>query len=427
MTKADRHLKILCSNFPFGFGEPFLEVELNYLADHFRSITIFTTSGGGGSTVRQFAIPEQVKVVRMDPAVTFLKKVTSLWRLILDSEIRDEMRTVRVAYHSQLSWGKIKTMLVSKLRALKIRSFLGRYLRENGGGQTFLYSYWADDSALALTYLKREFPELTVFCRVHGWDLYFERSPYYYLPFRKSIFNGLDAVFAISENGRNYLLSHFDTVINKGRIYQSRLGIRMAERTGPHSRNFRRFRLISCSNLIPIKRVGLIVRALSHVKELEVDWVHFGSGKEAGNIRSLATELLSPKENIDFHFPGRIPNWELLKYYADHMVDLFISLSRYDGIPVSIMEAMSFGIPAIATDVGGVSEIVINGRTGFLVDLEVDPEHVAEVIEHVASMETESYEAMRDEAKNVWGTFYSADINYPEFCKKILSLGQTQV
>jgi hypothetical protein len=55
-------------------------------------------------------------------------------------------------------------------------------------------------------------------------------------------------------------------------------------------------------------------------------------------------------------------------------------------------------------------------------DQEVNPEDVAEVIRNVAEMDTHTYDAMRAEAKNMWGTFYSADVNYPEFCRKVLSL-----
>ncbi|MBL4586779.1 MAG: glycosyltransferase [Flavobacteriales bacterium] len=420
MATPDRHLVILCSNFPFGFGEPFLDVELNYLTSHFTQITICTTSEESEKSKHQFEVPEHVNVVSVKPTISWFEKAFSVWRLLFDSEIREEIRTIKNAYHSPVSWGKLKTMLVSKLRALKIKSALQKVVSTNEN--TFFYSYWADDAALALSYLKTENSSITAFCRLHGWDLYFERSFYHYLPFRKRIFNGLDAVFAISENGRNYLLSHFDTIIDKGRIYQSRLGIRTVDKFEEHGRSFRRFKLISCSNLIPIKRVELIVKALSHIKELEVDWVHFGDGTELEEIRKMSDNLLQNKENIDFHFPGRIPNWEVLQYYSNHMVDLFVTLSRYDGIPVSIMEAMSFGIPAVATNVGGVSEIVINGKTGFLLDQEVSPKDVAEVIEHVAAMKTEDYESMRKEAKNVWGTFYSADINYPDFCKRILSL-----
>jgi len=418
----NRHLIIVCSNFPYGFGEPFLEVELTYLKQHFQKITICTT--GKIKDLKQFEVTETVTLVELSPSISFVEKIASVLRLFFDSEVRDELQVIAKDFHGTLSFGKIKTLLVSRLRGLKIKSQILARVEIANTDQLFLYSYWTDDAALAISYLKKEISTATAFCRLHGWDLYFERSRYHYLPFRKTIFNGLDAIFAISENGRNYLLSHFSSIINVGRIYQSRLGIRTVDRLAPHERNFRRFKLISCSNLIPIKRVNLIVEALSHVEALEIDWTHFGNGIELESLTQLCEKKLGSKENIQFQFMGRVPNWKVLEYYSDHRIDLFISLSRYDGIPVSIMEAMSFGIPAIATDVGGVSEIVINGKTGFLLDQEVSPKDVAEVITDIAQMNTDDYNKLRLEAKNFWGTFYSADINYPEFCAQILSLSE---
>lgn len=422
MSTQKSHLIVVCSNFPFGFGEPFLEVELEYLMQRFDRVTICRTDPS--ATTESFKTPSAVHLVSVSSDVTFLEKAVALWRFLFDAEIREEARVIRSHYHSSLTFGKLKTMISSKLRAQKIKKGLDALISQTPDHQIYLYSYWTDDAALAIAYMRTEKPEVIAFSRSHGWDLYFERSTYHYLPFRKTIFNGLDAVFAISENGKNYLLSHFDTIISKGRIFQSRLGIRTVNQSEAHSRTFRRFRLVSCSNLIAIKRVQLIVQALSKVKDLEVEWVHFGSGSEEALIKELAQQLLGPKQNVDFHFQGRVANWQVLRYYSEHMVDLFISLSQYDGIPVSIMEAMSFGIPAIATNVGGVSEIVINGRTGFLLDQEIDPEHVARVIEGVAHMQPDEYGAMRAEARKMWGTFYSADINYPDFCDKILALKQ---
>ncbi|MCF8463881.1 MAG: glycosyltransferase [Flavobacteriales bacterium] len=423
MLSKKSHLIIVCSNFPYGYGEPFLEVELEYLVKRFDRITICRTDESGKA--ESFNTPSNVNLVSVFSRVSFLEKLTSIWRLLFDAEIREEMQVIRSHYHSSVTLGRLKTMVSSKIRALKIKKGLERLMVQTTDYETYLYSYWTDDAALAISFIRSENQRAVAFSRIHGWDLYFERNSYHYLPFRKTIFNGLDAVFAISENGKNYLLSHFDTIISRGRIFQSRLGIRTVNQSEDYSRTFRRFRLVSCSNLIAIKRVGLIVQALSNIDDLEIDWIHFGSGVEESAIKELAEELLGTKDNIDFHFPGRVANWQVLKYYSEHMVDLFISLSQYDGIPVSIMEAMSFGIPAIATNVGGVSEIVINGKTGFLLDQDIDPKHVAYVIENVAKLNSDAYEAMRSEARKMWGTFYSADINYPAFCDKVLSLKQS--
>ena len=47
---------------------------------------------------------------------------------------------------------------------------------------------------------------------------------------------------------------------------------------------------------------------------------------------------------------------------------IFVLASKYEGLPLSILEAMSMGLPVVATDVGGVSEAVVNGDNGFLID-----------------------------------------------------------
>ncbi len=46
--------------------------------------------------------------------------------------------------------------------------------------------------------------------------------------------------------------------------------------------------------------------------------------------------------------------------------DLFLLSSNYEGLPLSVLEAMSHGVPVVATDVGGVCEAVLNERTGLL-------------------------------------------------------------
>lgn len=48
--------------------------------------------------------------------------------------------------------------------------------------------------------------------------------------------------------------------------------------------------------------------------------------------------------------------------------DIYILTSHYEGLPISIIEAMSYGLPIIASDVGGNDEMIKNGENGYLVD-----------------------------------------------------------
>ena len=70
------------------------------------------------------------------------------------------------------------------------------------------------------------------------------------------------------------------------------------------------------------------------------------------------------------HMPGFIPHDQSCGYMLDHdmliMPSVVHSNGYRDGIPNVIMEALSHGMPVIATDVCGISEVIINGETGLL-------------------------------------------------------------
>lgn len=65
--------------------------------------------------------------------------------------------------------------------------------------------------------------------------------------------------------------------------------------------------------------------------------------------------------------------------YASH---IFLLASHWEGCPTSVLEAMSAGVPVIATDVGGVPEIIKNEETGILIPPK-NPEAIAEAIYHL--------------------------------------------
>ncbi len=99
-------------------------------------------------------------------------------------------------------------------------------------------------------------------------------------------------------------------------------------------------------------------------------WIFFGSGPLLVDLKKKVTEL----NLIDYcHFPGNIDHQQLLNKYENNEVDIVVisSISSRvpEGIPVSLMEAMSYEIPVIATDCGGTKELV-DGRSGILINQE---------------------------------------------------------
>ena len=113
---------------------------------------------------------------------------------------------------------------------------------------------------------------------------------------------------------------------------------------------------------------------------------------------------------------GRLSNTEVIKYYAENDVSYFVNVSTTEGVPVSIMEAMSFGIPAIATDVGGSGEIV-SDENGRIINAELDEDLLFEILEKEINISEEQYLAKRKAARAEWEEKSSAAVNYTKWCE----------
>ena len=182
--------------------------------------------------------------------------------------------------------------------------------------------------------------------------------------------------------------------------------------------------IASCSGIHRLKRLDLIIDSLAEVSDaIKLNWVHFGDGSDYNLILDYAKKKLV-KNNIAFTFKGQLSNSDILKYYQDNHVDIFINTSDYEGIPVSIMEAMSFGIPCIARNVGGNSEIVVNQISGKLIPKEATSNLIADVIENFYFLkinDVQNYQALRFSTYNYWKDNFNAIDNYNVFLDYIIN------
>jgi glycosyltransferase involved in cell wall biosynthesis len=108
----------------------------------------------------------------------------------------------------------------------------------------------------------------------------------------------------------------------------------------------------------------------------------------------------------------------VLSWYAENNPSLFINVSTTEGIPVSIMEAMSFGIPVIATDVGGTSEIVNDGN-GMLLPKNPEISLISNIILQFYNLNDETKIKLKREVYTSWANNFDAEKNYNDFLKNI--------
>ena len=91
------------------------------------------------------------------------------------------------------------------------------------------------------------------------------------------------------------------------------------------------------------------------------------------------------------------------------------------------MEAISFGIPVLATDVGGTGEIVIHGENGYLISKDYTDEEFKKAFNLVYKADEESYKKLRSSARKVWSEKFNAEDNYPKFCSLITNTNTINV
>lgn len=125
------------------------------------------------------------------------------------------------------------------------------------------------------------------------------------------------------------------------------------------------------------KRQDLLIEVLSSMKENEWQLVFIGDGKEME-----AAKTLTLQNGIDHRvtFLGSRDDIETQLQQAD----IFVLLSNFEGLPISILEAMRAQLPVIASNVGGVQELIIDNETGYIVnhDIQVIRDKLIQLLEN---------------------------------------------
>ncbi|HEY3248771.1 MAG TPA: glycosyltransferase family 4 protein [bacterium] len=118
--------------------------------------------------------------------------------------------------------------------------------------------------------------------------------------------------------------------------------------------------------LVPVKRIDLAIRALRDLPEASL--LLIGDGPQRGALQQLAAELALTDRVI---FAGARARGEMLGMLAGS--DALVLCSAHEGFPHVLLEAMSLGVPVIATPVRGIVEIVADGVNGLLLDAATAP------------------------------------------------------
>ena len=411
-----KELFFFTNHFPFHFSDSYIDEEVSILSGYFRKIRVF--SHNRDETPCR-PVPANVEAQRM--MIQFhMRHYLMAIGLIFRKVFWRELYQILFTYRQFPGPGIIKSIFKYWARSLAYKE----YLKENTEGceDVLVYSYFMLECTLAAVMMKKE-KQVRIVSRLHGFDVYFERGEYGYLPFRTMLVQNLDALFFISENGRNYFADKLrlrDTpLMQKLRI--ARLGFHSEFHEQLSGSRHSPFRLVSTSWILENKRLKLIAEALTMLPhDLDIEWVHFGG--YYGIDKAYYESFVAKTEEIGRVFPGiRIrlmgstPKEEILRFYSQNEVHLFVNVSVSEGIPVSMMEACRHGIPVAGTLVGGVGEILEDGLNGFHLPPDLVAEDIAIRILETIRMSDEEYLQLRKNALRIWKERFDSTRNYHAF------------
>ena len=390
------NLYLFTASFPYGKIETFLEDEIYFLSKEFNSIDIIPLRSQSNE---KRPVPDNCNV--WPPIIKSRKQQYTkglfcfkTFPLFVGEFFK---KKVFVSRKRLKTWIIGLTLSNNLLKSNVIRGLFRRISNDD-----ICYFYWGKGSnVLSVFYSGRA----RFVSRFHGeWDLW-EESSGDYAPLRDNLSRSLDLCVFISKKGEDYFKKRYTprrSLVSP--LGANENGISLKSEDGI-------LRVVSCSTVYPLKRVPLIFKALLSMENKAIKWVHLGGGESFSELKDLVEH--NRRDNLEVYLLGEVKHNEVLSFYKHNPVDIFINVSENEGVPVSIMEAISFNIPVIATDVGGNSEIV-NHETGLLVSSNPSIQELVTAIVFVSSN--------KFSPKEFWKKNYCAENNYSSFANIIKQL-----
>ena len=213
----------------------------------------------------------------------------------------------------------------------------------------------------------------------------------------------------------SYLLKKYGPQISN-KLAISKLGIRKLYASAlSENFSYKKHKIISVSGCVAIKRIHLIIDLIAKLRTigLPIEWHHIGGGELLNKLVNYAQVHLQS----DFLFYGYQTNGQVQEILANNNYTAFISCTFSEGgNPVSMQEAQAYALPIIATNVGGVPEVLADYDCGWLLERDFDLENVAKRLSH----DLNNAEIMKRKSQDAYKSYLAK--YYTQFCKALLEL-----
>ncbi|GAA4318973.1 N-acetyl-alpha-D-glucosaminyl L-malate synthase BshA [Flaviaesturariibacter amylovorans] len=244
----------------------------------------------------------------------------------------------------------------------------------------------ASAAYMAKQILEQEGIHIPVITTLHGTDITLVGRDKMYEPVVTFSINQSDAITAVSQNLKDETFKHFKikkpihvihNFVDVARFQRKPIDA-FRKVIAPSNERI----LLHASNFRKVKRVQDVVQIFAQVrKEIPAKLLFVGDGPERATAEDLSRQL-----NVcdDIRFVGKQEQMEDILAIAD----LFLLTSEYESFGLAALEAMAAGVPVISTNAGGLGEIMVEGKTGYM-----------GAIGDISTMSARAVEILRDDER----------------------------
>ena len=384
---------------------PFMISILKYASNHYEKVYYINTHKP--DIINLFA-DTYIEIIYSDSFSRFKNSVIAFFRFFSLENLRQWFFCIK---KEGVNFGYTINLLKYLAADEVLSNYTEKIIETNKGASVVVLATWFAAAAFAAAELKKKYPEIKAVSLAHSYEILPIRNrfiPYFYVNKKHKY---LDGVFFIASTVREMYLEGIGGLPEE---YYKKTHVKYLGSYKNHDVlnkiNPEEFHICTCSRMVSLKRLDILMDALSLWNSGDIYWSHLGGGDLESFLKEKSIQVMERNPLVHISFEGYLRNEDVMKYYESRPVYLFINISSIEGLPVSIMEAISYGIPVMATDVGGTNEI-INRKSGFLINPAITPEYIKDQLLFFKNLPEEEKQELRKNAYQQWKETFDAENN----------------
>ncbi len=253
-----------------------------------------------------------------------------------------------------------------------------------------IHAHWAFPSGLIGTIIKN-FNNIPLITTLHGTEIFLGDKYKIAGYLMKYCLKYSDAVIANSSYTmwkskkiyeREYAVIPMGVDVGKFSPLSAKDITKLKEKCGFHGKKM----LLTVCRLIERKGVKYILESLNYIKSSNICLIIVGIGPEKEKLSDYANQLIKKNIALQIIFKNSLPEAEMIQIHQVCDIELLASIvddtGETEGLGVVLIEGAACGKPLIGSNVGGISDVIVDGFNGYLVD-QMNAKMIAEKIDNI--------------------------------------------